>query len=252
MIATIRFYFVLLVSSFVHAATVIVAALLGVNQRPGGGGGGGGIYDWGTNDWARDLLDAAGTPVRAEGLERIPPPRDGPVVYAANHSSMFDIWALAATLPGSVRFVGKQELAKIPLVGRAMVRAGHILIDRSNPRRALAGYARAGAVIRSGVSPVVFPEGTRSRTGKLQPFKNAPFGLAIAAQVPVVPVYVHHTFEILPKGAIRLRPRPIRILVGDPIPTAGLRLDQRQALRDRVRAAIVALQARVDAGAPAG
>jgi len=248
MIATIRFYFVLLVSSFVHAATVIVAALLGVKRRPGRGGRG--IYDWGTNDWARDLLDAAGTPVRAEGLERIP--RDGPVVYASNHSSMFDIWALAATLPGSVRFVGKHELAKIPLVGRAMVRAGHILIDRSNPRRALAAYARAGAVIRSGVSPVVFPEGTRSRTGELQPFKNAPFGLAIAAQVPVVPVYVHHTFEILPKGAIRVRPRPIRILVGDPIPTAGLRLDQRQELRDRVRAAIGALQARVDARAPAG
>src|SRR2546426_5850118 len=115
MIRTVWFYLMLVVSSFVHAATVIVAALVGVKRRPGGRG----IYDWGTTDWARDLLDAAGTPVRVEGLERIP--RDGPVVYASNHSSMFDIWALAATLPGSVRFVGKQELVKIPLLGRAMV-----------------------------------------------------------------------------------------------------------------------------------
>src|SRR5438445_711809 len=103
-------------------------------------------------------------------------------------------------------------------------------------------------VIKGGVSAVVFPEGTRSRTGELLPFKNAPFGLAIAAQVPVVPVYVHHTFEILPKGGIRLRPRPIRILVGDPIATEGMGVDQRQELRDRVRPAILALKARVDSG----
>src|SRR5437899_10544700 len=206
MIRTVWFYLMLVVSSFVHAATVIVAALVGVKRRPGGRG----IYDWGTNDWARDLLDAAGTPVRVEGLERIP--RDGPVVYASNHSSMFDIWALAATLPGSVRFVGKQELVKIPLVGRAMVIAGHVVVDRTHPRRAVDAYTRAGAVIKGGVSGVVFPEGTRSRIGQRPPFKNAPFGLAIAAQVPVVPVYVHHTFELLPKGGIRLRPRPIPIL----------------------------------------
>src|SRR5213594_1504888 len=107
MIRTVWFYLMLVVSSFVHAATVIVAALVGVKRRPGGRG----IYDWGTTDWARDLLDAAGTPVRVEGLERIP--RDGPVVYASNHSSMFDIWALAATLPGSVRFVGDRKSTRL-------------------------------------------------------------------------------------------------------------------------------------------
>src|SRR5881409_2113248 len=161
---------------------------------------------------------------------------------------MFDIWALAATLPGSVRMVAKQELAKIPLLGRAMLAAGHVTIDRAHPARALEAYHRAADVIRSGVSAVLFPEGTRSRTGELLPFKNAPFGLAIAAQVPVVPLYVHHTFEILPKGGIRLRPRPIRILVGDPIATEGMGVDQRQELRDRVRPAILALKARVDSG----
>src|SRR3989441_1129791 len=103
MIRTLWFYVVLVVSTAIHATGVIVAALLGVKRRPGG------VYDWGTNDWSRQLLWAAGTPVRAEGLHRIP---DRPVVYASNHSSMFDIWALAATLPGSVRMVAKQELAR--------------------------------------------------------------------------------------------------------------------------------------------
>src|SRR5256885_10713956 len=238
MIRTVWFAIVLLVSSAIHATGVIVAALVGVKRRPGG------VYDWGTNDWSRDLLRAAGTPVRVVGLERVPA---GPVVYASNHSSMFDIWALAATLPGSVRFVAKQELARIPLLGRAMITAGHVMIDRAHPARALEAYQRAAAVIGSGISAVGFPEGTRSRTGELQPFKNAPFGLAIAARVPVVPVYVHNTFTIMPKGRFFLRPQPIHIEIGDPISTRGMTVEQRQELRDQVHAAIVALKARVDA-----
>jgi 1-acyl-sn-glycerol-3-phosphate acyltransferase len=238
MIRTLWFYAVLVVSSVIHSTGVILAAFLGVKRRPGG------VYDWGTTDWSRQILRAAGTPVEVEGLHRIP---HGPVVYAANHSSTFDIWALAATLPGSVRMVAKQELARIPLLGRAMVTAGHVVIDRPHPRRALEAYERAAAVIRSGVSAVVFPEGTRSRTGELLPFKNAPFGLAIAAQVPIVPVYVRNTFEIMPKGGFLLRPRPIQIEVGDPIPTAGMALERRQELRDRIHAAILRLKARVDA-----
>src|SRR5947207_4908904 len=177
-------------------------------------------------------------------MERIP---DGPVVYASNHSSMFDIWALAATLPGSVRMVAKQELARIPLLGRAMLAAGHVMIDRAHPARALEASHRAADVVRSGVSAVLFPEGTRRRTGELLPFKNAPFGLAVAAQVPVVPLYVRNTFEILPKGGFVLRPRPIRIVVGDAISTRGMTVDQRQEVRARVDGAVVALKARVDA-----
>lgn len=231
---------IVLPSTAVHALGVIVAALLRVPRRPGG------VYDWGTVDWSRQVLRAAGTPVEVLGLERIPP---GPVVYASNHTSMFDIWALSATMPGSTRFVAKQELGRVPLVGPAMQRAGHILIDRTNRARAFDAYAQAGATIRGGISAIVFPEGTRSRTGELLPFKNAPFALAIAAQVPIVPVYVAGTYRILPKGSWRLRPMPIRIGVGDPIPTAGLGADDRERLRDRVRAAMEALKDRVDAAA---
>jgi len=243
MIRTAWFYVVVVFSTIIHATAPIVAAMLRIRYRPGG------VYDWGTNDWSRNLLAAAGTKVRAEGLEQIP--RDRPVVYASNHSSMFDIWALAATLPGSVRFVAKEELTRVPLLGPAMLAAGHISIDRGRKKQAFEAYARAAQTIRSGFSAVVFPEGTRSRTGELLPFKNAPFGLAIAAQVPIVPVYVHNTFEILPKGGFRLHPRPILIRIGEPIPTEGLTPEDRERLRDRVRAAILDLRARVDAEAPA-
>jgi 1-acyl-sn-glycerol-3-phosphate acyltransferase len=233
------YYVVLVVSSVIHATGTLIGALLRVRHRPGG------IYDWGTSDWSRWILRAAGTPLQIEDLARIPA---GPVVYASNHSSMFDIWALAAGMPGSIRFVAKQELARIPLLGQAMLAAGHVTIDRTNRNRAMDAYAEAARRIHErGVSTVVFPEGTRSRTGELLPFKNAPFGLAIAAQVPLVPVYVHDTFRILPKGAWRLRPTPIRIMVGEPIPTTGLTPQDRETLRQRAHDAIAAMRARVDA-----
>jgi len=235
-VRTLWYYVVLFFTTVLHASTAIIAGLFRVKNRPGG------VYDWSGTDWARDILSAAGTPVVASGLEHIP--RDQPVIYASNHSSMFDIWALFATLPGSVRFVAKRELFRIPVLGRAMLAVGHVPIDRTARKRAFEAYDEAARMIRAGTSVVVFPEGTRSRTGELLPFKNAPFGLAIAAQVPIVPVYVHHTFEILPKGAWRLRPRPIRLVVGPPIPTTGLRPEDRERLRDAVRAAMVALQAR--------
>ena len=236
-VRTLWYYLVLFFTTILHASAAIIAGLFRVKNRPGG------VYDWSNTDWARDILSAAGTPVVASGLEHIP--RDQPVIYASNHSSMFDIWALFATLPGSVRFVAKRELFRIPVLGRAMLAVGHVPIDRTARKRAFEAYDEAARMIRGGgTSVVVFPEGTRSRTGELLPFKNAPFGLAIAAQVPIVPVYVHHTFEILPKGAWRLRPRPIRLVVGQTIPTAGRRPEDREQLRDEVRAAMVALQAK--------
>jgi len=234
-IRTLWYYIVLFFTTILHASAAIIAGLFHVKHRVGG------VYDWSSTDWSRDILSAAGTPVVASGLEHIP--RDQPVMYASNHSSMFDVWALFATLPGSVRFVAKRELFRIPILGRAMLAVGHVPIDRAARKSAFEAYDEAARMIRGGTSVLVFPEGTRSPTGELLPFKNAPFGLAIAAQVPIVPVYVHHTFEILPKGAWRLRPQPIRLVVGPPISTAGLRPENRERLREEVRAAMVALQA---------
>ena len=231
MIRALWFYVVLVISTVYHAAAATVAGLLGVRHRSGG------VYDWAGTDWARQILRAAGTPVQAEGLELIP--RDRPVLYASNHSSMFDIWALFATLPGSVRFVAKQELFRIPLLGGAMRAVGHVAIDRTHRKRAFEAYDDAARTIQRGVSAVVFPEGTRSRTGELLPFKKGAFILAIRAQAPLVPMAIVGARAAMKKGSFIIWPVTIRIRVGEPVPTAGIGLDGRdglmQTLRERIQ-----------------
>lgn len=202
------------------------------------------LYERAVRRWALGLLRAAGVSVRVIGMERVP--RDRPVIFASNHQSWFDILTLGAHLPRGVRFVSKKELAKVPVMGSAMRHAGHIFIDRQNRQQAFVAYEEAAGVIRGGMSAVVFPEGTRSRTGELLPFKKGPFVLAIASRVPLVPVYCAGTFGILPKGRLRVRPRPVALYVGEPISTEGLTYDDRDALRQRTREAIERL--RIEAG----
>jgi 1-acyl-sn-glycerol-3-phosphate acyltransferase len=213
---------------------VVAAVVFRIPAKPDG------VYDRAGRAWARKLLRAAGVTVTTIGLERIP--RDHPVVYVSNHQSWFDILAIVAQLSGTVRFVAKREMAGIPVLGPAMRAAGHIFIDRQHRHRAFEAYEEAAVVVRERMSAVVFPEGTRSRTGDLLPFKKGPFVFAIAAQVPVVPMYSSGTFDILPKGSIRVRPRPVTLYFDEPIPTEGLDYDDRQRLLEQTRAVIERLK----------
>lgn len=237
MLRTLWFFAVLIPTMLWHAGKVVIAGMLRVPQRTGG------VYDQAARRWARGALRAARVPYQMIGLEHLP--RDRPVVVASNHQSWFDFFLLAAALPMSVRFVAKKEMQKIPLLGRAMRLAGHIYVDRQNRQAAFGAYEEAAQVIRSGMSAVMFPEGTRSRTGDLLPFKKGPFVLAIAAQVPIVPAYCAGTFTLMRKGSPRLRPHPIALIFGPPIDTAGLEYDDRERLMDETRRAIDRL--RVDA-----
>ncbi|MBI2537003.1 MAG: 1-acyl-sn-glycerol-3-phosphate acyltransferase [Gemmatimonadetes bacterium] len=237
MLRTLWFFVVLLTSTVWYGTGVLVAGLLGVPRRDGG------VYDRAAKRWARNALWAARIPYRVVGLDRVPLGR--PLVIASNHQSWFDIFLLAAVLPGSLRFVAKKELARIPLLGRAMRQSGHVFIDRQHRQAAFGAYEEAADAIRAGISAVVFPEGTRSRTGELLPFKKGPFVLAIAARVPLVPAYCAGTFTLLPKGSVRIRPHPIALTFGAPIDTAGMVYDDRERLMEETRRAIEAL--RVDA-----
>ena len=234
MIRALRYVIATVVLTVYYGTRVVVAAMTGVRQEPGG------LYDRIQFAYGTRLLRATRMHVVVEGLERIPA---GPVVFVSNHLSWVDIWGLLAGLPGTIRFVFKKELSRVPFLGPAINAMGHIEIDRDNRGSAFASYDRAAAQIRAGTSAVVFAEGTRSMTGKLLPFKKGPFVLAIAAGVPIVPVVCVDTFERLPKRSIAPRPGPVTLRIGHPIPTAGLDYAARDQLAAQARAAMLALGA---------
>jgi 1-acyl-sn-glycerol-3-phosphate acyltransferase len=209
---------------------------MGVRQRTGG------IYDRAAREWGRAMLRGTGIRVEVEGRESLDPAT--PKVYIANHASQVDIWALLAELPGTVRFVYKKGMDWIPLMGIAMRAARHIPIKRQVKSAAFAAYDEAAGYIRAGSSAVVFAEGTRSRNGKLMPFKKGPFVLAIAAQAPVVPVFCEGTFVLMPRGSWSPRRGTVVLRIGAAIPTVGMTYEDRAPLADRTRVALLALGAK--------
>lgn len=239
MIGVLRYVVPLVVCTAIHGTRVILAALLRVRYVPGG------VYDRAPRAWGRQLIAATGVPLEVAGLEALEP--GVAYVYACNHTSFLDIWALLAVLPGPVRFVAKRELLRVPFFGRALRASGQIPIDRRSRRDAFAAYAEAAAAIDRGMSAIVFVEGTRSRDGSLADFKKGPFVLAIHAQAPVVPVYVADAYRALPPGAWSVRRVPVRLCIGRPQPTQGLGYSDRDAVAARAREAMLALRSGVDA-----
>jgi len=190
--------------------------------------------------WVRWILRTYRIRVEVSGLENVP--TDAPVLFLSNHQSLVDIAAIVDTLPPAVswRFVAKKELVRVPVFGWCLVTTGQIIIDRGNRERAVKSLERAAARIRAGASVIVFPEGTRSADGSLLPFKSGPFHLAVAAQVPIVPVTVSGSQRITPKGSLDVHAGTVKIGFGKRIPTRGVTVEQRNELKARVRAAIAA------------
>ncbi len=182
-------------------------------------------------------LVAAGVRVRLSGLERIEPKRA--YIFASNHQGWFDIFSILAKLPVHFSWLAKEELFHMPVLGPAMRATGYIPIDRTDHRKALESMNRAAMRVRDGTSIVIFPEGTRSPDGVLQEFKKGGFMLAIKSQQPIVPVTISGSHGILPKkGDWVIHPGRISITLGNPIPTEGCSMKDRDWLMAEVRQAI--------------
>lgn len=192
---------------------------------------------WMARCWTRWIFATCGIRVVAEGVENIDPRQ--PYVFMTNHQSVIDIGAIIATIPVSFRFVAKKELTWIPFFGWALRPAGHVIIDRGDRSKAVRSLERAAKRVAEGVNVIIFPEGTRSPTGGLQAFKSGGFHLAIGAQVPILPATVSGSQAITPKRSLRVESGTVKIIYGKPIPTAGLGVDDREQLKERVREAIL-------------
>jgi 1-acyl-sn-glycerol-3-phosphate acyltransferase len=207
MIRTFFAYFNAVLTTVSLATLVFALSLLRVR---------GPIYATLTRIWAHGLLWGAASDVRAHGMDRVDWAK--PHVLVCNHTGSFEILAIATTVPTAYHFVAKKELERIPVFGPAWKRAGHISIDRSNRQRALESLRTAAEILRrDGGIVIIFPEGTRSLSGDLQPFKRGAFQLAIEAGVPVIPVVVTGSDRITPPGGTKIRPGVMDLYVGDPI-----------------------------------
>jgi 1-acyl-sn-glycerol-3-phosphate acyltransferase len=189
--------------------------------------------------WSRSILWFAGVKVTVEWRGKLAPGQ--PYVFMANHLSAVDIWALFAALPVRVRMIAKKQLGSIPIFGWAMRAGRFIFVDRANAAAARRSIEEAGRRIRGGDCVLLFPEGTRSRTGVMAPFKKGGFHLAISAGVPIVPLALVGTREAMPPGSWTVRSGHVRVIVGEPVPTQGLTDADRNRLLEDVRAKVAGL-----------
>lgn len=186
--------------------------------------------------WAATLLRLSFSPVRVIGREKLDPSQVA--VYASNHLSYMDTPVLFAKLPFQFRILAKQALWKIPFVGWYLERSGQVPIDSRSSRSAVAGLLRGVAALKAGMPLVLFPEGARSPDGHMKTAASGCAFMAIRAGVPLVPVALVGTYELLPIHVYALRPRPLLVVIGDPIPTEGMATKDADALTARLYAEI--------------
>jgi 1-acyl-sn-glycerol-3-phosphate acyltransferase len=194
------------------------------------------------HQWGRSMMAAAGATHTAEGLEHLP---EGNVVFVCNHQSNYDVILFFAHVRKHTRWVAKRELFKIPVFGQTMRLAGNIPVDRDGSESDKSRLSEAVTAVRERVSVMFFPEGTRESDGKLKPFKKGAAVFALQAGVPIVPMAVSGTRLILPKGSLAIRwGKRAALVIGEPILTQGLTLDDRDALTHRLEESVARLYAR--------
>ncbi|MEM6795757.1 MAG: lysophospholipid acyltransferase family protein [Acidobacteriota bacterium] len=197
--------------------------------------------------WAPPLLFFGPFPQRVRGAEKVDWSR--PCVVVSNHQSFLDIPLLFRALPTPLHFVVKSELRSVPFLGWYIRAMEMIFVDRSNPEAARLSIERTADALRSGKSVLLFPEGTRSRDGRVGGFKAGMLAAAIASSAPLVPVAVEGPGRAMPRGWPRFRPTRLRVAVGEPIPTEDAAPKDRRALAARVHQEVLRLHGELVSGA---
>jgi 1-acyl-sn-glycerol-3-phosphate acyltransferase len=194
-------------------------------------------------------LRTVGVRVEVQGLEHLDPRQS--YLFLSNHQSMLDIIVLLAHLRRTPAFLIKKELFRLPVFNPGLYWIDCVPVDRTHRDRAVESVHRAAAALRRGIDFVAYPEGTRTRTGRLQPFKKGPFYMAVEAGVPIVPVTVDGAFDLMPKGTIRCRPGRVRLTFHPPVPVHGYTVETLDDLMARVRRTIALALPESEADTPA-
>ncbi|HWW82325.1 MAG TPA: lysophospholipid acyltransferase family protein [Vicinamibacterales bacterium] len=196
----------------------------------------GAMQHWCARWWCRMIAWTIGARIQVHGVGNVDSTRA--YIYMANHSSLIDTPALFGYLPYQFKIMAKKTLFYVPFMGWHLWSSGNFPIDRSNGRRTASSLRRVVEGVRHGKSLAIFPEGTRTPDGRLQPFKPGAFKIALRAGVPIVPVTIRGTFKLLPKTTLVPRPGRVDMFIGQPIDTASYTDEQVPELMERTRTAI--------------
>jgi len=191
---------------------------------------------WFAVTWSKVILKIIGAPLAVHGMEKIDTTR--PHLYALNHLSALDIPAVYVGMPCHFRIMAKEEIFRYPFVGWHLRRSGQVSIEREHALASMRSLNRAAAILKGGQPLVVFPEGGRSATGQMKPFLSGVFYVAIKAGVNVVPMALVGTYELLPMETFHIKPRPLELLVGEPVSSAGYGPRDMDELAARVQKAV--------------
>jgi len=191
--------------------------------------------------WSWLILKTILSPVKVLGADENTFDNTRPKVYAVTHASALDIPIIYVHLPFQFRIIFKSELLSYPFVGWHLRRSGQVCINQQNPSASIGAIKSALKSLRGGIPLVIFPEGGRTRDGKIQPFLPGAFFLAIKAQADIVPIALVDTFDLLPMNTYHIKCQPLEMRVGEIISTKGLTLRDTEAVSERVRAAIETL-----------
>ncbi|MCP4602111.1 MAG: 1-acyl-sn-glycerol-3-phosphate acyltransferase [Proteobacteria bacterium] len=189
--------------------------------------------------WARQMLWIGGVKVTVKGGESVDWKR--PYIICVNHQSQVDIPLLFAHLPTNIRFLAKRALFYIPIFGWMLAIARFVPVDRSGKDKARQAILRAAVRIKKGPSLLVFPEGTRTPDGEVHEFKSGAFIMAIHASIPILPLAIRGTYNIVPKNRLDTHPGNVEIIIGEPVETEGFVIEDKTALIKQVRDTVVAM-----------
>lgn len=193
-----------------------------------------------SRNWARQLLFIAGIKVRMKGFEHVDPQSN--YVFAGNHLSLFDTPVVLGNIPQQFLFLVNSKYVKLPFLGTHLRRSGHFSVDTTDTRGSLKILTDAARrIVDKNLSILLFPEGRRSPDGQLGEFKEGVAYIAIKAQVPIIPFALRGTREALPVGSLHLKGLPVDFVIGEPIPTAGMTLKDREDLTATLRERILEL-----------
>lgn len=185
-----------------------------------------------TSVWAKSQVSMSGSKIMVTGEENLP---EGAVLYISNHQSNFDIPIFMSYIKKPKAFIAKIETAKIPFVASWMKLMKCVFMDRKDIRQSVEAINKGTEFLKQGYSMVIFPEGTRSRDGKMGEFKAGSFKLAVKSGVPIVPVVIKGSFDIMGKDSIIIKPAKVQLEILKPIETSSLSKEEQKNLHVTVQ-----------------